>query len=222
MDTNFEQLKMIVRDAWRTLSILPDPDARFRRVFGGGWPLPVVNDPNTAYGATPASWIGTATAHEISVMEAVFSWLSWLRQQTPVSVQDYEIMGEYAIKRIAAWGMGQPIWKLAQRERCSERTIRRRIDRSIRKIGMKFKKEISMIIPRFKLLGPDPPPINEPEIRPGRIRGFRQIADGPYVESPATLEPGKVYIGGEGMRFKGQKYHSPLDHDEKSCGKRRR
>ncbi len=211
MNTNLEQLKQIIREAWHTLSLLPDPDSHFRRIFGSGWPFQVVRDPNTEYGATPASWKGVATAHEITVMDEVFVWLLWLRG----------VDGEYAVKRISWWALQQPIWKIAQREGCSERTITRKIDRSVIKIGVNFRAEIEKIIPMFNA-GAQLPPINEREFKPGRIRGFRDFVEEQLVETPAEVQPGRVYIGGEGMRFKGQKYRSTLDYDENTGSKPRR
>jgi hypothetical protein len=218
MNTHLEHLKLIIRDAWRTLAMLPDPDARFRRAFGGGWTLPVVQDARDAYGSTPASYRGSPTPREVSIMEAVFEWLAWLRRQIPKKKQDYEVVGEYSIRRIAAWGRGVSIWRLAQREHCSERTVHRRIDRSIAKIGVEFRDEIERIIPQFIIDGEEMPPINEREPRQERIRGF---GDRATAESPGSLEPGRVYADGS-MRFRGERYRSAYDVDEKSCGKPRR
>ncbi len=198
MNARFELFKATIRDAWHTLAMLPDPDARFRRMFGCSWVLPVVRDPNTEYGSTPASWLGTPTAHEISVMEDVFDWLSWLRQQKPISKYDFEIVGEHAIKRIAAWGRRQPIWQIAQRERCSERTIHNRIDQSVAKIMMKFRCEHVEI-----------EEINEPEETQARIRGF--TAPHEPDQSGSVAEPGKVFIAGVGMMYRGEKYRSSYD-----------
>jgi hypothetical protein len=207
MNPRLEQLKITVKNAWITLSMLPDPDARFRRAFGRSWTLPIVHDPNLAYGSIPASWLGTPSAHEITLMEATFEWLVWLRCQEPPDG------GEYSIKRISAWALGQPVWKIAQRERCSERTIHNRIDRSIAKISAKFK-NVEVEIEQ----------IEESEPRPDRIRGFNPPLE--PDQSGTTAEPGKVFIsGGESgvgfFMFRGEKYKSSYDLDEKSCGKRR-
>jgi Domain of unknown function (DUF6362) len=208
LNTHIEQLKLIIRDAWRTLSMLPDPDARFRRMFGRSWPLPVVRDPNTEYGATPASWLGTPTAREITDMERVLVWLVWLRGEE----------GEFAISRVSAWSMGTSLWKIAQREHCSERTVSRRIDRSVKKIGVQFRDEIAKIISRFNVDGAEISPVDEAEAKPERIRGFGEKAN---ADAPENLEPGRVYADGN-MRFRGEKYKSAYDVDDKSLGKRRR
>jgi hypothetical protein len=150
-------------------------------------------------------------------MEAVFDWLSWLRRQIPEKKHDYEIVGDYAIRRIAAWAYGVSIWKLVQREHCSDRTIRRRIDRSIAKIGVEFKDEIEKIIPRFQMDSEELQPIEEPEPHQDRIRGF---GDKATADAPDNLEPGRVYADGS-MMFRGKKYKSSYDFDEKLRGKRR-
>jgi len=207
MNSHLEQLKLTIKNAWLTLSMLPDPDVRFRRAFGRSWTLPVVQDPNTAYGSTPASWMGTPTAHEITEMEATLEWMSWLRcQEAPEG-------GEKAIKRIAAWALGAPIWKMAFREHCTERTIHNRIDRSVAEISR-----------AFKAIDVNVEQIDEPELRPERIRGFTPPRE--PDSSGILTEPGKVFIsGGENgvgfFMFRGEKYNSSYDLDEKIGGKRR-
>jgi hypothetical protein len=202
MNLHLEQLKLTIRNAWLTLRMLPDPDARFRRAFGSAWTLPVVQEARDAYGATPASWLGTPTAHEISEMETVFDWLLWLLKV------EGDVTGKISIRRIAAWSMGQPVWKMAQRERCSEKTIHNRIDRSIAKISGQFKSlPVKMEV------------VDEAEQAPERIRGFAPVPERPVAGTLA--EPGKVYIGGEGFRIHGEKYRSSYDVGEVSRGKRR-
>jgi hypothetical protein len=82
MSGSLEKLKLTIREAWLTLAMLPDPDARFRRALGGGWVLKIVQDQRDAYGSTPASWRGTPSPAEISMMEVVFDWLSWSIQSS--------------------------------------------------------------------------------------------------------------------------------------------
>jgi hypothetical protein len=201
----FVEYKEQIRAAWNTLSMLPDPDARFRRAFSGGWPLPVVMEARDAYGATPASWRGTPTPKEVTEMEEALDWLAWLHGGKPPEG------GEYSTKRIAKWSWGIPVWKLAQGERCSERTIHRRIDRSIAKIYAHFggvTVEIS--------------PVDEPEPLPDRIRADAPPHGGAN-ESWEIPKPGKVFIDGIGMMNEGKK-DRPAAHDidEKKLGKGRR
>jgi Domain of unknown function (DUF6362) len=217
VNTALEQLKLTIKQAWLTLRMMPDPDARYRRALGGGWVLQVVRDASHDFAETSMPR-GTPTPREISIMEAVFEWLSWLRRQIPKKKHDYEIVGEYSIKRIAAWAQGVSIWKLAQREHCSDRTIQRRIDRSIAKIGVEFKDEIEKIIMKFQIDEIEIPPINEPEPRQERIRGF---GDKATAELPDKLEPGRVYADGS-MMFRGEKYRSPYDEGGEFRAKRRR
>lgn len=207
MNSHLEQLKITIRDAWRTLAMLPDPDARFRRAFGSGWTLPTYRSVKDGDYPTESNMGLVPSPREITEMEAVFEWLTWLRGQLPPDG------GEHAIKRIAAWALGQPAWKMSQRERCSERTIHNRIDRSIAKISGKFK-DIDV----------DVDEIEEPESRPERIRGFTPPREAD--QSGAMAEPGKVFISGGGngvgfFMFRGEKYLSSYDLGEKPCGKRR-
>jgi len=199
LNADLEQLKLTIKQAWLTLSMLPDPDARYRRPLGGGWVLKVVQDANTAYGATPASWKGTPTPAAISMMEIVFDWLAWLRRAE----------NEYSIRRLAAWGFGVPVWKMAQREQCTEKTIHNRIDRSAAKILLKFQGG------NIKIES-----INEPELKPARIRGFTERAT--MAGAPDSLEAGRVYIEGIGFMFRGEKYRSTYDAGADFRGKRQR
>jgi hypothetical protein len=114
---------------------------------------------------------------------------------------------EHSIKRLAAWSLGVAVWKMAQRERCSERTIHNRIDRSIAKVLAEFYSE-----------SVDVEIINEPEFLPERIRGFTQKPEKP---SAGPLEDaGKVFIAGIGFMFRGKSYRSALDVDEDRGAKR--
>jgi hypothetical protein len=198
IDARLERLKDTIRKAWVTLSLLPDPDARFRRRLGGGWIFPVVQQASDAYGASPASALGTPTPHEISEMEEVFGWLSWLRN----------LEGEFSIKRILTWARGEPIWMMAQRERCSAATIHNRINRSVAKILAQFygdRLDIAVV--------------DEPEVHPDRMRSF---APPPSSGTNEILtEPGKVFISGIGMMFRGEKY-VPAQEAPENMGKRRR
>lgn len=112
-------IREIIRRAILTFKALPDPDARFLRQ-GHSWQI--VRDASEAYGYAEASVKDfQPTPHEIDQAMIVLPWLSWL----------WEEEGGDAVKRIIAWAMGIPMWRLAQREHVSERTIDNRIDRSV-------------------------------------------------------------------------------------------
>lgn len=120
-------IKNIVRRAIMTLLTLRDPDHRYQRQYhGSAWLFPVVNTAQESYGY--ARYGFEPTPHDISQMEIVAGWLAWLKRTE----------GEGAIRRIISWTLGVPTWRIGSRERCSERTIRNRIDRSIVAIIRQF------------------------------------------------------------------------------------
>jgi hypothetical protein len=119
-------LKEIVRRAIMTLWTLKDPDRKYQRPVSAGWLLSVVRDRQESYGW--ANYGFEPTPHDISQMEIVAGWLAWLRRTE----------GEQALRRIIAWTLGVQTWKIGMRERCSEQTIRNRIDRSIVAIMRQF------------------------------------------------------------------------------------
>jgi hypothetical protein len=204
MNSDHEALKLKIKNAWLTLAMLPDPDARYRRALASGWVMKIVQDYHDAYGSTPASWKGTPSPKEISEMEYILDWLAWLRRVGEPGG------GEYSIKRLAAWGYGVAVWKMAQREHCTEKTIYNRIDRSVAKILLKFR----CIDVKFEI-------INEPEPRSARIRGFMDGDVSTIGGAPASLEPGRVYLDGIGFMFRGEKYRSAYDEAVDNRGKRR-
>lgn len=125
----FIAVKEIIRRAILTLAAIKDPDERFRRGHQSTWTLPVVHDAHDAYGyGVPSNAKFIPSPQDISQMETVAVWLAWLRRTE----------GEYALKRIIGWAKGVPGWMLGTREKCSERTIRNRIDRSVTAIIEKY------------------------------------------------------------------------------------
>lgn len=124
----FIAVREIVRRAIMTLMAIKDPDERYLH-SNSAWCFAVVRDAREAYGYGTASVARfQPSSHDISQMETVAVWLAWLRRTE----------GEGALRRIIAWTMGVPVWRLGQREKCSERTIRNRIDRSIAAIIRQF------------------------------------------------------------------------------------
>ena len=203
MNSDHEELKLKIKNAWLTLAMLPDPDARYRRAFGSSWTLPTFRSVKDGDYPSDIYQKLIPSPQEITEMECILDWLAWLRRVGEPGG------GEYSIKRLAAWGLGVAIWKMAQRERCSEKTIHRRIDRSIAKILLQFK----CIDVKFE-------EINEPELRPARIRGFTmEVAT--MTGAPDNLEPGRVYLDGIGFMFRGEKYRSAYDEAVDNRVKRR-
>jgi hypothetical protein len=125
----FLAVKEIVRRAILTLAAIQDPDERFRRGHQSNWTLPVVREAQDAYGyGAPSIARFVPSPQDVTQMETVAVWLAWVRRTE----------GEGALKRIIGWAKGVPGWMLGTREKCSERTIKNRIDRSISAIIKQF------------------------------------------------------------------------------------
>ena len=193
-------LKDEVKKAWHTAALLPDIAKRFRGHLCGAWLFPIVRE----WGDYKETWLKEVpTPEDISIMEVVMEWMVWLRLQPN---------GDVALKRIIGWAVGVPWHVLAARERRSERTIQNRIDRSL-----------AAILKEFMATSVDIESIDEPELSPGRMRGFMApLEDGESHEPPAEVMQGKVFIAGIGFMFRGKKYRSSYDVSEEACGKRRR
>lgn len=114
----FAAIKTIVRRGIMTLMTLRDPDRKYHHRVSA-WLFPVVNKAQESYGYVQYGF--EPTPHDISQMEIVAGWLAWMKRTE----------GELALRRIISWTLGVPTWRLASRERCSDRTVRNRIDRSI-------------------------------------------------------------------------------------------
>jgi hypothetical protein len=120
-------MREIVRYAIMTLAALRDPDAKYLGL--AQMPAHVVHDIQQAYGYSSTSVRSfRPSPFEIEQMDTVLPWVAWVRQQE----------GDLACRRIIGWAMGAPLWRLGQREQCSDRTIMNRIDRSIAAIILKF------------------------------------------------------------------------------------
>jgi hypothetical protein len=193
-------LKITVQAAWRTAAVLPDVDARFRKGLAGAWPFLVVREAQESYGYNPPWLKETASPKDIESMTVVMEWMVWLRQRRN---------GDVDLKRIIAWAIGVPWYIMAARERRSDETIRNRINRSL-----------ADILKEFEAIDLNIGIIDEPELSPGRMRGFGEPRG--ILEGGELPDAGKVYIAGLGFMFRGKKYRSTRDLDERNCGKRRR
>lgn len=112
------ELKMIVKQAILVLDSLPDREGRWLAKTGS-WAAAI--DGWEAYGAAAATFRLVPTPSQISQAMRVGDLLLWLGKTE----------GEKAVKRLASWAHGAPMWRMAGQERCTERTIANRIDRSI-------------------------------------------------------------------------------------------
>lgn len=180
-----DAMREIVRRALMTLAAVRDPDHRFlgyARQAGN-----IVHEVKEAYGYSSASVRNFApTAYEISQMEVVLPWLAWLRRQE----------GEQAIRRIIAWSMGSALWRIGQRESCSERTVTNRIDRSI-----------SAIIQQFTGANIPVERVEEPYKGATYALVYERLS-GPHGECVIQ----KVYIGGLGFMKGHKKVGAATDH----------
>lgn len=175
-------LREVVRRAWWTLAATPDPDLSFFKV--GSWPFSVVDSVHEAYAyQTTRVRRFVPSAEDMSRMEVVMVWMSWLRRTE----------GELAIKRLIGWSMDVPLWRMGERERCGERMIRYRIDSSLNEV-----------LKAFGDMDAEPPAIEE--IDDDRFTE-RFFTEKPTQFSSSTIEPGKVWIDGIGWMFRGKSWN---------------
>jgi hypothetical protein len=87
-----------------------------------------VGDAAVAYGYSEAKAKFRPTPREIAQAEVVDEWLRWLAAARGVA----------EVERLQRWALGTPMWLMAQRERCSERTVRNRLERSAAAILQMF------------------------------------------------------------------------------------
>lgn len=179
-----EAMREIVRVAIITLAALRDPD---RRYLGyASLPQNVVHDVREAYGyssATVREFI--PSAFHVTQMEVVLPWLAWVRREE----------GEIAIRRIIGWSMGSALWRLGQREKCSERTIQNRIDRSVCAIIRKFA-GVNVAVERIE--------------EPYKGAFYAMVFERPEGRDGPVLVQ-KVYVGGLGMMKNGKRLRTAIE-----------
>lgn len=110
-------LNVAIKCAIVVLDALGDSEMRFLNV-SQVWSR-ATEDATLAYGYNQTRVRIVPTAREIAQAETVADWLAWLGHHH----------GD--VPRLVAWANDEPIWRMAERERCSERTIHNRIDRSV-------------------------------------------------------------------------------------------
>lgn len=179
-----EAMREIVRIAIVTLAALRDPD---RRYLGyAALPQNVVHDVREAYGyssATVREFI--PSAFHISQMEVILPWLAWVRREE----------GEMAIRRIIGWSMGATLWRLGMREKCSDRTIQNRIDRSICAMIGKFA-GANVAVERVE--------------EPYKGATYAMVFERPEGRDAPVLVQ-KVYVGGLGMVRNGKRLRTAIE-----------
>jgi hypothetical protein len=176
-----DALRTLVKRSWKTLAAIKDPDGKYLGLKSG-WVFSVVNDAQESYGWSAVKVRFVPSAEDISNMESVMTWMAWLRRER----------GDHELGRIRDWSFGVPVWKMADREGCSERTILNRIDRSL-----------AAIIAEFMAASPEVEIIEE---RGGRsAESF--CLERPYIGMGGSLDPGKVYIADIGWMFRGKPWN---------------
>lgn len=182
-------MREIIRRAVITLAALRDPDRRYLGL--SQLPQHVVHDVNEAYGYSSVSVRDfRPTALEISQMEIVLPWLAWLQRSH----------GRGEARRFIAWSMGVPLWRLAKREGCSDRTVTNRIDKSV-----------SLMIERFIGASIDVEIVDEPY----RSTPYAMVFDRPLaIGDPVQIR--KVYVGGVGFVKGGRRMRTAQEdfHDK--------
>lgn len=174
----FAAMREIIRYAIMTLAAQRDPDARYLGL--SQMPVHVVHDLQEAYGYSSASVRKfKPTPHDIDQMWVVMPWLVWIRK----------FEGDLACRRLIGWAMGAPLWRLGQREHCSDRTIMNRIDRSIAAIIHQF---ANVNIPVEK--------IDEP-YKGTHYAIVHERPEGPHGQVVIK----KVYVGGLGYMKNGKR-----------------
>lgn len=119
-------LKRTIKHFILVMDSLGDREMRWLNQ-GANWNR-AINE-QSAYGYTPQSAVRMQpTSREVSQAEIVASWLSWLDRTE----------GPKAVPRLVDWSHDEPAWRMADRERCSVRTITNRIDRSVAAILREF------------------------------------------------------------------------------------
>ena len=134
-DLKIEILREIVRVGIKTILAGIDPDKRYQKQFSS-WVFDVIDDVYHGYGYTEVKVRFNPSPKEISRAEYVEGWLVWLRGE----------YGKQTVARLFAWASKAPLWELAQREYCHEKTINNRIDRSMAAIWNEFSVEQQITI----------------------------------------------------------------------------
>lgn len=121
-------LKLAVRDGVLVMQAMSDLDYKWRQPLRSTWRISAPDDPNTAYAYTELRLRFVPSPRDITRAEYVDGWLVWLRG----------VEGKSGAHRVWHWARGAPTWLQAQREKCSEKTIGNRIDRSMAAILREF------------------------------------------------------------------------------------
>lgn len=177
-------LKAVIKRAIIVLDALGDSEMRFQNT-GQVWDR-AIDDAGMAYGYSEASVRFVPTAREIAQADIVADWLIWLG------------MHGGGVKRLVSWAHDDPIWRIAERERCSVRTVHSRIDRSVAAILKEFG-GLDLLLPVIEE-GPEPAHPNFATQRPTAAE------HGSLID-----QHGKVWIDGVGFMKNGKRLNDGRD-----------
>ncbi|TGN75947.1 hypothetical protein EOW77_0032275 [Bradyrhizobium yuanmingense] len=190
-------LKAAVKRSIVVMDAMLDPERRFLRPAGGMASLwsQAIDQAEEAYGYTQTRVRFIPTAREIAQAETVADWLSWLAREK----------GRECIRLLTSWAREMPIWKIAQFERCSERSVHNRIDRLIAAIQNEFAGPAASV---------DIQEVNE---RPGRAHPPNFMTERPeQAEAGGISSHAKVWIGGVGFMKNGKRWRNGHDKAERT------
>lgn len=181
-------LKVAVKRAIIIMDSLGDTEMRFQNL-GQVWSRATA-DAILAYGYNETRVRIVPTAREIAQADIVADWLAWLGHN------------HGGVERLVSWAHDDPIWRIAERERCSERTIHNRIDRSIAAILREFGGEAV-----------DLPEIEEAPVR-AHLPNF--MTERPTIGSAqAVNQHGKCWIDGVGFMKDGKRLRTGYEKAER-------
>ncbi|MGM4967414.1 DUF6362 family protein [Tardiphaga sp. 1201_B9_N1_1] len=174
-------LKSVIKRAIIVLDALGDSEMRFQSQ-GQVWNR-AINDAALAYGYTEATVRFIPTAREIAQAEIVADWLLWLGNN------------DGGVRRLVSWAHDEPVWRMAERERCSIRTIHNRIDRSV-----------AAILKQFAGMDAE---IREIDEKPERAHPPNFMTQRSVITDTAPIsQHGKVWIDGVGFMKHGRRLNN--------------
>jgi uncharacterized protein DUF6362 len=177
-------LKVVIKRGIVVLDALGDSEMRFQNI-GQVWGR-AVDDASMAYGYSEARVRFIPTAREIAQAEIVGDWLVWLG------------VTHGGVRLLVSWAHNDPIWRIADRERCSVRTVHNRIDRAV-----------AAILKEFGDVDMDLPTIEE---RPTKAHPPNFMIERPVIaEAGVRNQHGKAWIDGVGFMKDGKRLRDGRD-----------
>lgn len=179
-------LKGIIKRAIIVLDALGDSEMRFLsvgRILNRSTDVPTWSGDQSVLAYDQTTFVRLIpTAREIAQAEIVETWLTWLGANE----------GKSSVSRLVAWAHDDPVWRIADRERCSERTIHYRLDKSV-----------AAILRRYGCLEMDL--VEPPRDRRAGHDAFMSERSAPGAEGNRSSF-GKVWIDGIGFMKDGRRF----------------